>query len=818
MSRLAAATLGAGLVATSLSAAGPAQNNTRRVDLPPAANEIAASAAGYQSQNRVIGQYCVRCHNDANRTAGLSLESFDVARADESAEIVEKMIRKLQAGMMPPPPLRRPDRATVNALVTSLAGRIDDAAAAGFYGGGRTFQRLNRAEYERSVRHLLDLEIDADAYLPPDTISEGFDNVADVQGLSVTVMQGFLAAAGEVSRMALGNVRATPSATTYSVSRFASQRQQVDGAPYGTRGGLSVIHHFPADAEYTFAMDFYDSPIAALFGMRTLHDEQIEISINGERVALVDIDRWMNADNGLLEADAPIFVRAGPQRVSAAFLQRFEGPVEDALSPHEWSLADKKIGSSYGVTSLPHLQDLIIGGPYNARGVSATPSRDHIFSCRPTAPDEELPCARQIVSRLATEAYRRPLTSADVDALISFYENGAAGGGFEIGIRDALQAILASPHFIFRFEQAAADLPAASHRISDLTLASRLSFFLWAAAPDDELVELARHGQLSDPRVIEVQVARMLADPRAASLGTRFAAQWLRLQDLYLVQPDAVMYPDFPRQLADAMRQETELLFNYLVREDRGVLELLTADYTFVNERLARHYGIPNVAGTHFRKVPQSDRNRRGILGHGSFLTLTSHSNRTSPVLRGKWLMEVLLGTPPPPPPADVPDLEDSDFVGDTKLTTVRERLEQHRADPTCMSCHRVIDPLGLALENFDVMGSWRINDNGVPVQVAGELYDGTQLEGPIDLQRALLNYSDAIITNFAKNLMAYGLGRRIEYTDMPFIRAIVADARRNDDRMSSFILGIVRSPLFQTNDRALRIQVADGDGVEHRP
>ena len=819
MSRLATATLAAGFLATSLSANSLAQSNSRRVDLPPAANEIAESAAAYQSQNRVIGQYCVRCHNDANRTADLSLESFDVARAHESAEIVEKMIRKLQAGMMPPPPLRRPDRATVNALVTSLAGRIDEAAAAGSYGGGRTFQRLNRAEYERSVRQLLDLEIDAAAYLPPDTISEGFDNVADVQGLSVTVMQGFLAAGGEVSRMALGNVRATPSATTYSVPRFASQRQQVEGAPYGTRGGLSVIHHFPADAEYTFTMDFYDSPIAELFGKRTLHDEQIEISINGERAALVDIDRWMNADNGLLEADAPIFVRAGPQRVSAAFLQRFEGPVEDTLSPHEWSLADKKIGSSYGVTSLPHLQDLIIGGPYNPRGVSATPSRDHIFSCRPTAPNEELPCAHQIVSRLATEAYRRPLTSADVDALISFYENGAGAGGFEIGIRDALQAILASPHFIFRFEEAAAsDLPAAGHRISDLNLASRLSFFLWAAAPDDQLVDLAQRGQLSDPRVLEAQVARMLADPRAASLGTRFAAQWLRLQDLYLVQPDAVMYPDFPRQLADAMRQETELLFNHLVQEDRGVLELLTADYTFVNERLARHYGIPNVAGTHFRKVPQSDRNRRGILGHGSFLTLTSHSTRTSPVLRGKWLMEVLLGTPPPPPPADVPDLEDSDFVGDTKLTTVRERLEQHRADPTCMSCHRVIDPLGLALENFDVMGTWRINDNGLPIQVAGELYDGTQLEGPLDLQRALLNYSDAIITNFAKNLMAYGLGRRIEYTDMPFIRAIVADARRNDDRMSSFILGIVRSPLFQTNDRALRIQVADGDDVEHRP
>ncbi len=812
---LIAAVLALGFTAST----GRAQSETSRVALPGVAGELVSeNAAAYQAQNRVVGQYCLRCHNDETRTAGLSLESFDVARAHESAEVAEKMIRKLQAGMMPPPPLRRPDQATVSALVTSLAGRVDAAAAAAGYRGGRTFQRLNRAEYERSVRDLLELEIDAAAYLPPDTISEGFDNVADVQGLSVTVMQGFLAAAGEVSRLALGDFNATPSETTYSVPRFASQREHVDGAPYGTRGGLSVIHHFPADASYTFTMDFYDSPIAELFGMRTLHDEQIEISVNGERAALVDVDRWMNADNGVLEVSSPIFVRAGPQRVSAAFLQRFEGPVEDSLSLHEWSLADKKIGSSYGVTSLPHLQDLIIGGPYDATGVSATPSRDHVFSCRPTAEDEELPCAREIVARLAAEAYRRPVTDNDVDALMAFYQRGATAGGFEVGIRDALQAVLASPHFIFRFEQTARPEVASADRVSDLTLASRLSFFLWASAPDDELVELAQRHQLEDPRVLQVQVARMLADPRAASLGTRFAAQWLRLQDLYLVQPDAVMYPDFPRQLADAMRQETEMLFNHLVQEDRSALELLTADYTFLNERLARHYGIPNIAGGHFRKVAQPDRNRRGVLGHGSFLTLTSHSNRTSPVLRGKWLMEVLLGTPPPPPPPDVPDLEDSDFVGDTELTTVRERLEQHRADPSCMSCHRVIDPLGLALENFDVMGAWRINDNGSAVQVSGELYDGTVLNGPIDLRQALLTYTDAIMTNFAKNLTAYALGRRIEYTDMPVIRTIVADAKRNDYRLSSFVLGVASSPAFHNNDRAMRVQVADDEAAEHRP
>ena len=816
ISRLASFTLSIA-VALGSGSTSLAQSPSAHLSVPAATIKIAETAAAYQIHNRVVGQYCVSCHNDVNPTAGLSLESFDVAHAHENAEVAEKIIRKLQAGMMPPPPLRRPDKATVKALVTSLAGRIDDARGGGFDSGGRTFQRLNRPEYERSVRDLLNLEIDAGAYLPPDTISEGFDNVADVQGLSVTVMQGYLAAAGQVSRLALGNVNAAPSAATYSVSRFASQRDHVTGAPVGTRGGLSVLHHFPADAEYTFTMDFYDSPIAALFGMRTLHDEQIEISIDGEQVARLDIDRWMNADNGLLKVGQPIFVRAGPHRVSAAFLQRFEGPVEDTLSPHEWSLADKKIGSSYGITSLPHLQDLIIGGPYRARGVSATPSRDNIFSCRPTAPDEELPCARAILSRLATEAYRRPLSSNDLEALVGFYKDGAATGGFETGIRDALQAILASPYFIFRFEEAAvSELSSTASRISDMALASRLSFFLWATAPDNELVELAQRGRLSHPPIFEAQVTRMLADLRATSLGTRFAAQWLRLQDLYLVHPDAVMYPDFPLQLATAMRHETELLFNHLVKEDRSVLELLTADYTFVNERLARHYGIPGVAGQHFRKVPQQDLNRRGVLGHGSFLTLTSHSNRTSPVLRGKWVMEVLLGTPPPPPPPDVPDLEDSDFVGDAELTTVRERLEQHRADPSCMSCHRVIDPLGLALENFDIMGAWRINDNGAPIQASGELYDGTELESPIDLQRALLNYSDAIVTNFAKNLMGYGLGRRIDYTDMPTIRAIVAEAAEKDFRMSAFIRGIVNSTAFRNNNRALRAQVADVDGPEY--
>ena len=711
---------------------------------------------------------------------------------------------------MPPPPARRPDDATVISLLSSLTSRVDDAAAANPRYGGRTFQRLNRAEYERSIADLLGIEVDAAAYLPADTVSAGFDHIADVQGLSVTVMEGYLRSAGEISRMAIGDPSATASDRTYTVPRFASQREQVEGAPFGTRGGLALVHHFPADGEYLFTLTFYDSPIAELFGMRTLHDEQIEISINGERVALLDIDRWMDADNGSMSTE-PVFVRSGPQRVSAAFIRRFEGPVEDVLSPHEWSLADKKIGSSYGITSLPHLRDLVIGGPHSVTGVSATPSRERIFTCRPTSPEEELPCAQEIVTRLGTDAYRRQLTATDRDALMGFYEAGAAEGGFEIGIRTVLQAMLASPHFVFRFEDPAGGGESTRrHRVSDLALASRLSFFLWATAPDQQLLTLARQGELSDPRMLERQVRRMLADRRAESLGTRFAGQWLRLQDLNNVHPDAVWFPDFNQQLADAMRRETELFFNHLVQEDRSLLELLTADYTFVNERLARHYGIAGITGSHFRRVRLLGDERRGVLGHGSILTLTSHANRTSPVLRGKWVMEVLLGTPPPPPPPNIPDLEETEAVGDGRLLTVRERMEQHRSNPACMSCHRVIDPLGLALENFDVTGAWRIKDNGAAIEASGELYDGSPLDGPEGLRQALVRYSDAFVTTFAQNLMAYAIGRRIQYYDMPTIRAIVSEASNNDYRMTSFILGIAESSAFLRNDQVQRAEIVE--------
>ncbi|MCH7473930.1 MAG: DUF1592 domain-containing protein [Gemmatimonadetes bacterium] len=807
MKSLTAAVLGVPLVLVGLTAA---TSSARHEAAPGTAHATVGSptveagpAPGVplDSLTMVVLRYCVVCHNDVALTGNLSLQAFDVTAAPQMAETAEKIIGKLRAGMMPPPGMPRPGADTLLALVEALETRIDEAAAANPNPGSRTFQRLNRAEYSRSIRDLLALDVDAGDYLPLDTKSANFDNIADVQMLSATLMGAYLTAASEISRLAVGDPNTGPSSTTYTNPGYTTQWDRIEGAPRGTRGGISVVHNFPADGEYVFKMAFEHTTTGGFYG-QTARDEQIEISVNGERVALLDVDRWMHTSdpNGVNMETDPIFVRAGPQRVSAAFIRQFEGPMEDLMSPHDWSLVDRQIGvSGYGITALAHLKDLVVNGPHNPTGVSETPSRRRIFTCRPTSPVEELPCAEEIISRLGTRAFRRPLTDNDLDALMSFYEAGAGEGGFETGIRTALQAILASPDFVFRFEEPPAGVePGESYRIGDIDLASRLSFFLWATPPDEQLMALARQGELSDPGVLERQVRRMLADPRSEALGPRFAAQWLRLQDLEKVHPDRLMYPDFHQQLADAMRRETELFFNSLVRDDKSVLELLTADYTFVNERLARHYGMPNVTGNHFRRVTYPDDKRRGLLGHGSILTLTSHANRTSPVLRGKWVMEVLLGTPPPPPPPGVPDLEETESAKDGRLLTTRERMEQHRSNPVCQSCHRFMDPIGLALDNFDVTGKWRIRENGMPLDTRGELYDGTPLNSPADLRRALLNHPEALIRNFTANLMAYGLGRRVEYYDMPTVRAIAREAAANDNRITSFILGVVQSAAFQ--------------------
>jgi hypothetical protein len=783
-----------------------------------AAAGLALAASPLDSAKAVVEESCQLCHNDVSLSGNMSLDGFDVAAPEKDAELAEKMIRKLRAGMMPPADVPRPSEESLDGLITELETRLDRNAAASPNPGRRTFQRLNRAEYEASIEDLLALDIDAGEYLPLDTKSANFDNIADAQMLSATLLEGYLRAAGELSRLAVGDPNATAKESTYKVTRWVSQTERVEGAPYGTRGGVSVVHNFPADGDYLFRVSFHHETTGALHGsgqatLYTSQDnpEQIEISINGERAALLDIDRWMHVSdpNGVNLRTEPIFVRAGAQRVSAAFIRKFEGPVQDLIRPHDWSIASTSIADAYGMTSLPHLRDLAITGPYHPTGVSETASRTKIFSCRPTSPEEELACASEIVARLGAQAYRRPLTSHDRDALMSLYRVGAEQNGFESGVRTALEGILASPHFVFRLEEPGRQAGAggAPYAIADVDLASRLSFFLWGAGPDEGLVHLAQESRLSEPAVLDEQVRRMLRDPRSKALATRFAAQWLRLQDLEPMHPDVRVYPDFHEGLKSSMRRETELFFANLVSQDRSVLELLTADYSFLDERLARHYGIPGVTGDDFRRVPYPDDHRRGLLGQGSILTLTSHAHRTSPVLRGKWVMEVLLGTPPPPPPPDVPELEESGEADAGRLLSVREQMERHRANPACQSCHRMIDPIGLALENFDATGGWRIKDNGVPVDTSGELYDGTPLQSPVDLREALLRRSTSLLRTFTENLMAYALGRRVDYYDMPAVRTIERGAEADDYRFSSFVLGVVRSPAFRMKAAAPAVE-----------
>jgi hypothetical protein len=754
-----------------------------------------------ESRKALVEDYCVMCHNDTAQTGGLSLESFDAAHPESDAETAERMIRKLRAGMMPPSYAARPEPSEIDAFAASLETGIDELYFARPNPGSRSFQRLNRAEYARSIQDLLGLDVDMGSFLPPDTISHSFDNVADVQSMSPTLMDGYLRAADQVSRLAVGDKEAVPNEITYKVERTASQLRHVEGAPMGTRGGISVVHNFPADGEYIFRVEMQPSPEGFLFGS-SAKDEQIEISINGARVALLPIDPLMSETDpdGLNVRTPGIAVKAGPQRVSAAFLKKSEGLIEDLMTPIEHTLADSQIGVDYGITTAPHLRDLGIGGPYRVTGVSDTPARRRIFSCRPTSAEEELPCAGEIVRALATRAYRRPLDESDLEGLMSFFGLGREEGDFESGVRMALQAILASPSFLFRLEEIPSVTPGDSYRITDLALASRLSFFLWSAPPDEELLILAKEGRLSDSAVLERQVRRMLADPRSETLSTRFASLWLRLQDLEKIHPDAIAFPQYDATLAAAMKRETELFFQNLVREDRSVLELLRADYTFVNERLAKHYEIPQVTGSEFRRVTLQgvNANRTGVLGQGSILTLTSIANRTSPVQRGKWVLEVLFGSPPPPPPPNVPALEDTKAVAGDRVLTVRERMEEHRSNPACTSCHLVIDPIGLALENFDVTGAWRTKDGGAPIDATAELYDGTALDGPIALRDAILNHSQTFIRTFTESLMTYALGRRVEYFDMPAIRKIADDAASNDNRMSSFILGVVESVPFR--------------------
>jgi hypothetical protein len=749
----------------------------------------------------VVRRVCAACHNDQLKTGNLSLSTFDVAKAPEQAEIAERMIRKLRAGMMPPPGVPRPAGDTLDELASTLETIMDQHAASAPNPGDRPFQRLNRTEYAASIRELLGLEIDPNAFLPPDTKSANFDNIADVQVLSPSLLTAYLNAAAEISRLAVGNPSATTAEATFTVERTASQTAHVEGAPYGTRGGVAAIHNFAADGMYSFRISFYHETTGGFVG-GTSRNEKIDISVDGERVALLDVDRFMSSSDPhqTTQFTESVFITAGPHRVSAAFVPPyFLENVVDLISPLDWSLASTAIDNTYGFSLLPHMRDFTIIGPHTTSGVSETPVRQRIFSCRPSGAAQERPCAEEIITRLATKAYRRPVEKAEVQQMLVFYDKAAQTGGFEVGVRNALEAILASPDFVFRFERVPADVkPGESFRISDHALASRLSFFLWGTPPDEELLKLANERKLGDQRVLNQQVRRMLADPRSEALSTRFAAQWLRLDDIKEVFPDVRQYPDFDEQLRNAMLRETDLFFSTLVQEDRSVFDIFTADFTFVNERLATHYGIPGVAGESFQRVTIPDPMRRGILGQGSMLVQTSHAIRTSPVLRGKWVMEVLLGTPPPPPPPGVPDLEATSAVQKGRVITTRERMEMHRASPVCRSCHLFMDPIGLSLDNYDVTGKWRIKENGNPLDTKGTLYDGTPIANPEELRQALLKRPIPMLRNFTSNLMAYALGRRVEPFDQPTIRAIVRDAEKQGNKISAYVMGVVNSPAFR--------------------
>jgi mono/diheme cytochrome c family protein len=777
---LLASVLGFGLVRASEQAA-PAPPVTAPAPPPPPAAEPSArqapiapvtsgaaapAAASADGQNGLLKQYCVTCHSDRAKAGGLTLAAYDVTHAADHAEITEKMIRKLRAGMMPPAGAKRPDAAVLGQLMTTLENTVDRAAAAN-RPGSRVFQRLNRAEYARAIKDLLALDIDVSGLLPADQLSAGFDNVSDSQLFSPTLMEAYLRAASKVTSLAVGDPEAESAEALYRVPKTLSQMERVDNAPLGTRGGLSVVHTFPADGDYSLRLELHGNACGFLFGGPTT-GEQIEVSVDGDRMALIDVNPKMaDMSGGMMLKTPAIHITAGPHRVTAAFLQRFEGPVNDLMAPIDHTLADTQIGVAFGVTTLPHLKDMAIVGPSRVTGVSDTESRRKIFACRPTAPSEEQACAQKIVRDLATQAFRRPVGQKDFDRLMAFYADGRTGGDFETGVASAIEAVLASPQFLFRLEPVPATAVAGRpYRLDDLTLASRLSFFIWGSGPDAALLKVATSGTLSTPLTLDRQVKRMLADPRSDALAKRFGGQWLRLADVDQILPDAILYPYFDRSLGRAMVKETELFFDSIVRDDRSVLDLLTADHTFVNARLARHYGIP-----------------------------------TSPVMRGKWVMEVMLGSPPPPPPPNVPGLEETKATGATRMLTVRERMEEHRKNPACRSCHRVIDPLGLALENFDVTGKWRIKDNGAPVDPTGELYDGTPMDGPAGLRNALLKHQDVFVLSFTESLLTYALGRRIEAEDMPMVRRIVREASAQNLKISAFVQAIVKSPAFRMSE-----------------
>jgi len=758
-----------------------------------------STAMSVESQQAMVKQYCAGCHNDKLKSGDFSFASVDFTHPDQHAEQFEKVILKLRTGMMPPAGRPRPNPDVARAFTSALEAGIDRAAAANPNPGTPYLHRLNRTEYANVIRDLLGLDIDVESLLPADTRSQGFDNMSEVLSVSPTLMEAYVRAAGKIGRLAIGDPKMTPTQETYRLATNFSQIRHVDGTPLGTRGGIAVVHNFPADAEYVFRLALVFTRNTFLFGS-AMYGEQLEVAVNGERVGLFDIDPLMRAENNDFRTP-PIKVKAGPQRISASFVKKADGPIEDIIERPERSLGDDFSGQVPGLTNPPHLQTFSVMGPYKPTGVSEMPSRQKIFICRPANARDEEPCAKKIISGLARQAFRKPVSEENLEELMGAYQDGRKSGDFDSGIRMALQFILASPEFVFRFEYPAAKIAAGTnYRITDLELASRLAFFLWSTGPDDQLITVASQGKLKNPTVLAQQVRRMLKDPRSEALAKNFAGQWLYLRNLEDAHPDVYLFPDSDNNLFASMRRETELLFDSIVREDRSVVDLLSTNYTFVDERLAKHYGIPNVLGNKFRRVTLTDENRFGLLGQGSILTVTSFSSRTSPVKRGKWVLEQILGTAAPVPPPNVPQLEENNVVSGepVKLKSVRERMEKHRTNEPCASCHKIMDPMGLALENFDAIGAWRTQDSGFAIDASGQLVDGTKLEGPASFRQALVKYSDAYVRNFIVKLLTYGLGRAITFTDMPVVRTIEREAGKANYSFTSVVTGIVNSVPFQ--------------------
>ncbi|HVG56457.1 MAG TPA: DUF1592 domain-containing protein [Vicinamibacterales bacterium] len=776
---------------------GSAQGTTAPAAAPPA------------SHAALVKTYCVTCHNDKTRTGELTLEHVDLADVPKSAELWEKVIRKVRAGMMPPAGMPRPDAPTLDGFVGYLESSIDRAAAANPRPGRTALHRLNRAEYANAIRDLLSLEIDSTALLPPDDESSGFDNIADVLTVSASLMERYLSASWNISRAALGNVAIQPSTITYRVRPDLSQDQHIEGLPPGTRGGMLVEHAFPVDGEYVIRLRLWRNTFDLMRGMEDPHD--IEVAMNGERLVVVtaggreDFGRMAeNPGTFGAELDKKLTVRlkvkAGTHKIWATTVLKSHAPRDDLIKPFIRTTVD-----GLDIMGDPSVDRITIEGPFAASGPGDSASRRKILSCRPTAASQETACARQILSSLARQAYRRPVDRASIDVLMDFYSRGRkSSGSFERGIESALQFILASPEFLFRVEpdpapaRAAASKAGNVYRLGDLQLASRLSFFLWSTLPDEQLITLAAQGRLKQPAVLEQQVRRMLADPRSKTLIDNFAEQWLHLRNLKNSNPDLAAFPDFDDNLRQSMKQETELFFDSIMREDRSVMDLLNADYTFVNERLARHYGMPNIYGSRFRRVPLPE-TRRGLLGQASILTVTSYPNRTSPVERGKWILTNLLGVPPNPPPPNIPPLPESGAEG--KVVSLRERMEKHRTNPVCAGCHRAMDPIGFAMENFDGVGRWRSKEDGQPIDPKGTLFTGAAVDGAAALRREIARRPEVFVGVLTEKMLTYAMGRGLEHYDMPAVRRIVQDARATNYRFSSIVLGVARSVPFQMKE-----------------